>query len=405
MQKFKNLCCLLLLFLLLSGCWDRVEIEERGFVVGVGLELMSEEEKEEHLDKLPDEKLMGAYPVKETLQFVVPSGLAAPTQGGGGGGGSGSQKAYLNVSGTGDSSLEISRDFANSISRTPYYEHLKIIIISEEAAKEPNLFSNMLDFYLRDNEMRRATKIMVAEKPIDVLDIEAPNEKIPVMYLDSLTENDYKNSTIVPLNRIGDIQEKMLSDQSFVLQYVKPHQKGARLTGAAIFHGYQNRMVGKFTNREVTGDNFILGKVKGGVVKAKYKDKLFVYEVNRAISDITGDVSDINNMHFNVKISVEGYIEESFLDVDYKDPKLIAELQKAIENEIVKIANETIAKSKELNAEVLGLGNYMKRHHFDVWEKVKKDWDKGENYFLGATIDVEADVNIRATGSLFKSSK
>jgi spore germination protein len=61
--------------LLLTGCWDRVEIEERGFVVGVGVDLLKKEEREEQLD---DKQTIDETPFKLTYQFVEPRGLGFP---------------------------------------------------------------------------------------------------------------------------------------------------------------------------------------------------------------------------------------------------------------------------------------------------------------------------------------
>jgi spore germination protein len=379
----------------LSGCWDRVEIEERGFVVGVGVSLMKDEDKERLLE---GQNFLGDYPIELTYQFVEPTGLRAPTQGGG------QDKAFLNMSGSGDTALEVTRDLANNASRTPYFEHIKIIIISEETAKMEHVFSNFLDFYLRDNEMRRGAKVVVGKEPKEILNITPHSDKIPVMYIDSLTENDYKNSTIVPLNRIGDVHEKLLDKQSFILQYITTSKKQGKLNGGAVFHGHNNKMVGKLTKREVTGANLIFGKVKGGIIKIKYNGNMVVYDIGRVESSISGDVKDKNNLSFTINIEIEGSIEESFASVDFRDRKVISEIQKKVEEEVVSLANEAINKSKELNAEVLGLSNYMIREHYDVWEEIKSDWDHGEDYFLKSEVKVEANVNIRSTGTLFKSS-
>jgi spore germination protein len=396
MLRLKKILMVFLIPFLLSGCWDRIEIEERGFVVGAGLELMKEEEKEKYLE---EQKLIGDYPIELTYQFVEPRGLGSPTQG------AGQAKAFLNLTGSGDSALEVTRDFANNTSRTPYFEHMKMIIISEEAAKEEHIFSNLLDFYLRDNEMRRGAKVLVGKDPKEILNTDPHSDKIPVMYIDSLTENRYKNSSIVPLNRIGDIHEKLLNKQSFTLQFVSTSKKLVRLSGAAVFHGHNNKMVGKLTDRESTGANLIYGEVKGGVIKVKYKGNIVVFEIRRAKSSITGNVENKDNMSFTINIETEGFIEESFSSVDFKDRKEISELQKEIEKEIINIANEAINKSKELNAEVLGLSDYMVKEHYDVWETIKSDWDHGENYFVDSEIKVEAKVNVRSTGTLYKSSE
>ena len=48
MQKTKTVCKLLLLFVivcLLTGCWDREELEDKAYVIGLGLDRSKQEGK------------------------------------------------------------------------------------------------------------------------------------------------------------------------------------------------------------------------------------------------------------------------------------------------------------------------------------------------------------------------
>lgn len=116
----------------LTGCWDRVEIEEIGFVLGVGIDLQKKEDVEERAERAAPGKPEGKRRYLLTQQIAIPGGL----QGGqGSGAGGADQKAYYNIVSEGDTMFEMVRSVAARTSRTPYYEHIKIIIISEEIAK------------------------------------------------------------------------------------------------------------------------------------------------------------------------------------------------------------------------------------------------------------------------------
>lgn len=61
MRRWGSLTGLLLcLALFATGCWDRVEIEERGFVVGAGIDVAGEDDADKYI---------------LTFQFVIPGGL------------------------------------------------------------------------------------------------------------------------------------------------------------------------------------------------------------------------------------------------------------------------------------------------------------------------------------------
>lgn len=115
----------------LTGCWDRVEIEEIGFVLGVGIDLQKKEDVEERAERAAPGKPEGKRRYLLTQQIAIPGGL----QGGqGSGAGGADQKAYYNIVSEGDTMFEMVRSVAARTSRTPYYEHIKIIIISKEIA-------------------------------------------------------------------------------------------------------------------------------------------------------------------------------------------------------------------------------------------------------------------------------
>lgn len=182
--------CLIAIFLtltlFLTGCWDRVEIEERGFVVGAGIDLAEDEEAEK-----------GQY--RLTFQFVIPGGLQAKE-----GGGKGARDAaYFNLSSSANTMFTAARDMSFLTSRSPYLQHLRMILISEELAEKGEL-ANSLDLFLRDHEMRRATKIMVTEgEARQLLDTNPKNEKLPVMYFESTALNPTKSSRIYPRRLSG----------------------------------------------------------------------------------------------------------------------------------------------------------------------------------------------------------
>jgi spore germination protein len=382
--------------LLLTGCWDQVEIEDRGFLIGVAIDLV--EETNEHSDK-PE----GKYVYKGTYQFVVPAGLS---QGGSGQGGA-AKKAYKNISIKSDSMLEQTRYLAAEVSRTPFAQHLQMIIISENVAKSPQAFGNILDFFLRDDETRRGIKILIAEGEAGpILDISPEPESLPVMHIDSVTENVYKNARILPERRIGIIHARLVDRKSFVVPKIKVDDQKVDMTGAAVFHGHNNQMV-SFINGDITeGLNLITGEYKGGVIKAKVEDELIVYEIKREKSVINVDVKNKENIQFHIKILTEGPIGESFSRLDYMNPKNLSKLETAVEKEIERKVSETIKTFQEdLKVDALGLDGYLQREDYDTWKRIKQDWDDGENYFSNSTIKVQVDIVVQAPGAINESEK
>jgi spore germination protein len=398
-RHIKKSLIFILILLVLTGCWDRVEIEERGFVLGIGVDSIMETDMKMEKGKPPiDENF-----VKLTYQVVIPAGLGSPTQGGG------DKQAYHNISEEGSSAFEITRMLAGELSRTPFLEHLKVIVFSKDAVSQPYFFSNVLDYYLRDHEMRRSMKIFISDTDAEkMLDFKPINESIPSLYIDSLSENFYKNAEIMEPVRIGDIHEKLLGKRSFMIPILGRKDEIIAINGGAVFHGHNDKMVGRLSSTEFVGVNLANGKVEGGYIEAGYKGNLFVLNVKNSKSKLSGNVNDKNNLNFTFKINVKGDLAESFTpkSLDLQNKQVMDNIEKAIEAEIKSKVHVGIEKlQKDLSADVLKLNEYIIRKNYDLWEQIKNDWDHGENYFAQSKINVEVTVDIIGIGSIIHSSR
>lgn len=122
----------------MAGCWDRVEIEERGFVVGIAID-NAQDQQGQTADLSDQAESLRKVRYVVTYQFVNPEGMQGGGKSSGGkgpGNGESSGQPMFNISTEGKTLLEASRDMVTKASRTPYIEHLKMIIISERIAKE-----------------------------------------------------------------------------------------------------------------------------------------------------------------------------------------------------------------------------------------------------------------------------
>src|SRR5699024_1706222 len=123
-RKSSYILIFCLLVFLLIGCWDDLPIEERGFVVGSAIDV-------------ENEKLNGNYQVTLTNQSISHIGFGTASEQGGS-----DQKAYMNIASSGDSIFEIDDKMAARTSKVPFFEHLKVLVISKELAKTPHLLAD-----------------------------------------------------------------------------------------------------------------------------------------------------------------------------------------------------------------------------------------------------------------------
>lgn len=376
------LVCLISSTILLAGCWDRVDIEERGFIVGTAIDLV-------------DQKTENEYEVLMTNQFVIPSGIGTLMQG------SGEQQAFMNVSEKGTSVFRTNRKFSRINSQVPFYQHLKVLVVSEEAIKQPHLFSNIMDFFIRDHALRRSIRLVVAhEGAKEVLNSSPENTDIPAMYLDDLMENVERNTNTIKPIHIGEIQELILNEQSYVLPLVKKIGSLAEYGDVVVMNGEKNQMVGSLNEDETSGLGFIDGSTEGGVLEFEIDENLVVVEITKTNQKMKIKNKQKDNLEVEISIVIDGNIAEYFGEKSLLDEKYIKKLEAATEKKVKELTAKTIEKvQQELHTDVLGVSKKLYQYHYDFWQEVEEDWEKGENYFSSAIIDIDAKVSIDRVGS------
>ncbi|MDQ6418137.1 Ger(x)C family spore germination protein [Paenibacillus sp. LHD-117] len=395
MSKRLGLLLALILFMLpLTGCWDRMELEQRGFVTGIAVD--------EGTTPKGSKQTKGKQTFRVTFQEVIPAGLKQTGQ-------SGSSLAgdsYFNIAMEGNSILSVITKMSSMTSRTPFFEHLKIVVISEKVARTKLGFANVLDYFLRNNDARRSVAIMIAKGDAkQVLDTMPQGEKTPVIFIQSISKNQ-DSFRMVPETRIGDLHEFLLKKQSFIVQKVTANENFISLIGAAVMNGATNNLSGFLDETETEGYNFIADGIKSGVIEVNVGDNLVVYKIDHIDRSIYSDISDPNRVRFTIELHVEGSLLEAYERLNYLDDAVLNEIQENIKQSINNLVDQTINKAhKQLKKDVLGLGNHLEEHHPKFWKTVYDEWDNGMNYFARSEISVVVRPEIRRIGSINNSEQ
>ena len=278
MIKYKGFIFLLLSPLLLSACWDKIEVEERGFVSGIAIDLanspskMESNEQNQQQEKdttrlQQDERIFNQNidedygqnknnKFKLTQQLIVPSGLSQAQNSGGN-----TVPAFRNLSQTGDTIIGMNRDMIKQAGRITNVTHLNVVLFSEAVASEEYLFADLMDIFLREKEMLRSVKIAITKDHAgDFLYILPENEKIPGKYIAKLLE-DKSNLEIAQPLTVGDVQALLLSQKSFAIPILNiVNATTINYTGLSIYNGPKKKVVGMLTGDNAKGLNFINSK-------------------------------------------------------------------------------------------------------------------------------------------------
>lgn len=390
--RFPLVLLSVLLLLTLTGCWSSNEIEELGLTSGMALDTTMKSTIESEI-----EEQGGGYPKKDlltlTIQFINPQ----PTGSGNKGGGQ-QQKPYTNVSETGDSVHQITRELALRRDRPVFGQHLKVIVISADLVHKYSL-QQLLDQILNDNEIRPSCQVFISGgRASETLELKEKGT-IPSYYMIGKAENEYRTTKILPPMSLAKLTGKMYSESSFLLQKVIAANGEVKFAGAAVINGKTKKLLGFLNETETEGLTWITGKGKGGLVKS-FDNKTglpFIYEVISMKSRITSHV-DENNISFDVNIESEGRLSENWVITENpSDNEFLKRAEEAAEKEVKRLMKNTVnTMQKQYQADVAGFGNRLRIEHPKVWEKEKNDWDQT---FSEVPIHFKVKLTIKDYGS------
>lgn len=373
---------------LLTGCWSRRELNDLAISVGMGF------------DKKDDQ-------VQVTIQIVNPGEVASSK------GGVGLAAPVSTFQATSKTIFEALRKIATQSPRKVYSSHLRILVISEELAREG--ITPILDGISRNHEMRSDFFIVVARgtTAANILNTLTPIEKIPsnkMFKTLELSEQLWAPSVKVKLNTlISDLQtegkDPVLTGIQINGDPSKSENKSnvnrtapfvfLQYSGVAIFK--KDKLIGWLNEKESKGYNYILDNVKSTIGHITCPTGgIIAVEVVRTKTRMRGKVEN-GKPQINVDVFVEQNVGEVQCKIDLIDPQTIEELEKLSEKEVKTIIESTIQKAKKYNVDICGFGEAIYRADPKYWNKNKDNW---KEEFHDLPVHVNTDVKIRRLGTV-----
>jgi len=397
MKKISIFVIIFLITFLLTGCWNRREIETLGFITMVGIDKAREEGKIEltvHMAKPFAMGKEGAIPI---------------------------EKPFWVVSSTGYTIFDAVRNLRAQSPREPVWVHARLVIFGEELAREG--IWDVVDFLDRDNETYWLLNIMVAKgvRASEMLHAEFEIEKMPARGIFSIllrAESDL--STVVSVNHTDLLQameseglEPVLTRGEIVRRKGEGSVEGeltrenigtsVRLTGAAVFK--DDRLKGYLNKLETRGFNWIKGDTKSGIIVVEHpqrEGKRVALEMLKAKGSYEVKIVE-GKAHVDVKVEAQGNLGEvqEYMDM-FENPELWQSMERRMATVIRNEVMASVAKAKEFESDIFGFGGYVARNDPKEWEKIKKQWDQ---MFLECIVNVDVRCELKRAGRVLRSTK
>lgn len=369
-----------LTMMLLSGCWDRMEINDLAIVSAIGV------------DSDKDNKLL------VSLQIAIPLRLGTIQSGGGGGG-----KSTYVISDTGDTFSEAFRKIQMRMPREIFFSQSRVLLIGEDLAKKG--VNQILDFHSRYHEPRINTYIMFTKgKATDILKNEPKFENVPAEETKELVKlgvglsvmiRDFENM----LHEEGREPFAPKFDTAALLSNKKDSSEKVQvINGAAIFKN--DKLIGWMDDIETRGILWIRNKMKSAVITFDVPEDHGGGKVSAEIYGARSKMEPVikkGKLKMNISVDVVlGIIEnDSMLKLD--KTKEIELLNKCVAKEITDRMRLTLDKAqKDLQSDIFGFG-------VEVYKKYPKEWnskyrDIWEQEFSQMEVSIQPSIHVRRIG-------
>ncbi|NOU66470.1 Ger(x)C family spore germination protein [Paenibacillus sp. LMG 31461] len=370
MRRMSQLMTYTMMLILLTGCWDRKEINDIAIIQLSAFDLMAD---------------TGKY--RGYVQVAIPKSIGAgqlTTSGGT------QQKTYMPLVDYGDNMEAMTVKLERKLSRDVLPSHRRIFMVGESLARQN--MAPLLDLIARNPKNRLRTYLVIArdtdakslvetQYPLEATKEEALREIIVrKMVVPSMLRNFYASSAATGIEPIAAAFSKDKDDKIL-------------LNSVALFN--KTALVGYVDHMQAVALTSLLGKKPFGDVEValpEQKNKLSI-RLTKLTAKKRVEVSG-EQPHFIVNIHATGRIMDNHSKLDPSDPAIMEQLNRSFQEQVTKIYQELFhTLQTTYKTDNVGFGQSVYRKYPKLWKKIEKDWD---------TIFPEVDVQFKVDANIYQ---
>ncbi|WP_216857089.1 Ger(x)C family spore germination protein [Paenibacillus tritici] len=382
-----SLALLLVLQVLLTGCWDNVELNRRAIISGIAID-RGDTEAEKY--KLSFQVIVAEEISGEKSRGISPVAL---------------------YTGVGRTMFEALADASRQTARFLSLGHVRVLVISEKFAREG--IKDILDVLERESDTRLNSEIFISKgQPArELMSTMTVFSKIPANDLVEKLETTSKqfgyNFRMAVDDVIRGIQirgggpiingvytsgDREQAGSNDSLKNIEPRTI-LRVSGLAAFK--DDKLKGWLTGDAAVGTVLLHNNLREYPSLLKDKEGGYI-SFNIYQSQVTLKVQSADPEHpvITIKITQQAALKESPNTLDLTSPRVLDELSDQLTEETVKQLKAAVSAARGYKSDYLGFGQALQRKNPRGWKKIKDHW---EEVFTTCGIRFEADVIIRHT--------
>lgn len=355
---------------LLSGC-SSMELNERAFVLGIALD------------------------IAESGELALSAQLYDPKLGASE---SVAQGSSYNITSTGATLGEATRDMLLQIGRKLQWGHTQMLLISDKLAKS-DMFGEVLDFFYRDDEPRMTIRLSITQgEAAPYLSVKTFSENSIARQMRNIENNAHRFSGKTGEMNLFLLGRELMEEVPVVtVPYVRMQQgKQSKLIykGSAIIAN--GKLAGLLTAEENQSYLMLSGRFHNG------------YVLHPCSEGRSYDTVELTAIKATEKVT----IKENKVDVHYKvrgigsvrelncSPLTTAEESLAFQAKLEQVMQaqfeQLIATIKKRKIDLLKVGNNLYHYHPRDWQRLKPDW---ESRLAGITYSFDVEVTLINSGT------
>lgn len=385
-----NKVLIIITIFLFTGCYNYRELDTLAIATAVGI------------DKVGDE-----YQISSQVVNTQRSGNDTNT--------SGEQSKFVVYKTTGKTVQEALRKIVLESPRRIYGNHLQLLVVGEEFAKEN--ISEIFDFFIRNPESRKQFIVTIAKgsKATDILETITPLEtlssknivdsiKADSKYLglsEKLTFEDQmkvylSNRQDMVMSSIEITGNKEQGDKTNTLKQSIPDSK-VILSNTGIFSG--NKLVGFLNEEQSLSTGYLNDSINNTIVTIQCEqNKYTTVEIMNSKTEYKPTNGELKIV---MSVKSDGNISEVGCPAKLDEIDSITKIEQSIEEKIKNSINDTLNKTiHEYKTDSFGFLDIIYKAYPKYYYEIKDDWKNGNLQKLN--IEINVDVTLKGKGNVVK---
>jgi spore germination protein KC len=372
-MRYLRSILLLLLLLPLTGCWDRLEVNDVAIVDMVGV------------DK-------AGTGLRLTVSVVIPErAKSTPSEGSPGGS---TTRPAISFGAEGQSVMQAASRIQERLPRRLFWAHTRVLVFGEEYARRG--VAPALDFWSRHREPR--LQMQIAITPGRAADLILVKPRMERLLSETIRETINQNlQTSVSIREFlsalrSETQEPIAPRVEIILDHGAPD---VQVSGTAVFQ--DDRLVGWLSDAETRGLLWLRGEIHTGVatVSVPSGGKVSMMLI-RGRTSIRPDFRT-GRLRIHAEVVVDDDIYETSAPVDLGKADTVDAMQELLRQDVERRMRATLRKvQREFRADVLRFADAVYRGAPVRWEGgLRQRW---REVFPDLPVDLVVKTHVRRTG-------